>query len=424
MTGIWRKCLAHWDKCRQKGQILVFTAVLLPLLIAACGFTVDFGNMYMHKSKLQNAADAAAISGAYAYRDYGDTPEKHKNADDFAEFSLHDNIANATELERIYQARIADDGNTYYRVLLTEEVPVYFLRLFNVGNTVNVSADAVASISYSGGKGGIFDNLFSFGADGFCSINANQNPDNAGISSISNSSFYHGRIAGIGPDANMSKNYTHELLDTEARDGFKNGKYTYVKDAIADGKYVKLDHDVDLSLDEKLSGIMAGVNSYQGKEYNWSNGADISDIAYFYGKNYIYNKSGTNPELKITSQLPATSDKSPLYVVCDPWSKLTLQCSSSDTSDSRPVVFVYTGTGQINIEANNASFRGIIYAPNAKVHINDEGLKFYGSIAAKGLEITGKGTYVHENVFGNGSGSNNINTSVCLAVPPDNINWQ
>lgn len=61
MTGVWRKCLAHWDKCRQKGQILVFTAVLLPLLIAACGFTVDFGNMYMHKSKLQNAADAAAI---------------------------------------------------------------------------------------------------------------------------------------------------------------------------------------------------------------------------------------------------------------------------------------------------------------------------------------------------------------------------
>ena len=181
---------------------------------------------------------------------------------------------------------------------------------------------------------------------------------------------------------------------------------------------------MDLALDEKLSGIMGGVNSYQGKEYNWSNGTDISDIAYFYGKNYIYNKSGTNPELKITSQLPATSDKSPLYVVCDPWSKLTLQCSSSDTSDSRPVVFVYTGTGQINIEANNASFRGIIYAPNAKVHINDEGLKFYGSIAAKGLEITGKGTYVHENVFSNGSGSNNINTSVGLAVPPDNINWQ
>lgn len=99
--------------------------------------------MYMHKSKLQKAADAAAISGAYAYRDYGDTPEKHKNADDFAEFSLHDNIANATELERIYQARIADDGNTYYRGSFDRGSSCYlFLRLFNVGDTVNVSADA------------------------------------------------------------------------------------------------------------------------------------------------------------------------------------------------------------------------------------------------------------------------------------------
>ena len=57
MTCIWRKCLTHWNKCRQKGQILVFTAVLLPLLIAACGFTVDFGNMYRseeHTSELQS----------------------------------------------------------------------------------------------------------------------------------------------------------------------------------------------------------------------------------------------------------------------------------------------------------------------------------------------------------------------------------
>ena len=81
MTGIWRKCLAHWDKCRQKGQILVFTAVLLPLLIAACGFTVDFGNMYMHKSKLQNAADAAAIAGGYAFRDNKENIDSHPKAD-------------------------------------------------------------------------------------------------------------------------------------------------------------------------------------------------------------------------------------------------------------------------------------------------------------------------------------------------------
>lgn len=423
MTGIWRKCLAHWDKCRQKGQILVFTAVLLPLLIAACGFTVDFGNMYMHKSRLQNAADAAAISGAYAYRDYGDTPEKHKNADDFAEFSLHDNIANATDLERIYQARIADDGNTYYRVLLTEEVPVYFLRLFNVGDTVNVSADAVASISYSGGKGGIFDNLFSFGSGGFHTVNSTQNYDAAGNPLISGSAFYHGRIVGIGPDADMEKDYQRTLLDTIALEKKNNGTYKYVKEAIAAGDYIELEQDVDKSLDEKMADIMAGVNSNQGKAYKWDNGIDISQISQFYGVNYIYNKGGINPTLNIYSPLPATSDNSPLYIVCDTPGQLgqiDLHSSVVDMN-SRPIIYVYTGS-DLYIHANSGFFRGIIYAPNANVEINDDQLKFYGSIVAKKLHIDGKGTYIHESLTSNNT--NIGNASVGLAVPPDNINWQ
>lgn len=423
MTGIWRKCLAHWDKCRQKGQILVFTAVLLPLLIAACGFTVDFGNMYMHKSKLQNAADAAAISGAYAYRDYGDTPEKHKNADDFAEFSLHDNIANATDLERIYQARIADDGNTYYRVLLTEEVPVYFLRLFNVGDTVNVSADAVASISYSGGSGGIFDNLFSFGSGGFHTVNSTQNYDAAGNPLISGSAFYHGKIVGIGPDADMKKDYQRTLLDTIALEKKNNGTYKYVKEAIAAGDYIELEQDVDKSLDEKMADIMAGVNSNQGKAYKWDNGIDISQISQFYGVNYIYNKGGINPTLNIYSPLPATSDNSPLYIVCDTPGQLgqiDLHSSVVDMN-SRPIIYVYTGS-DLYIHANSGFFRGIIYAPNANVEINDDQLKFYGSIVAKKLHIDGKGTYIHESLTSNNT--NIGNASVGLAVPPDNINWQ
>lgn len=434
MTDIWRMCLAQWAVCRQKGQIIVFTAVLLPLIIAACGFTVDFGSMYVHKSKLQNAADAAAIAGAAAYRDFKNTPDVygHDDADDYAEFSVYDNLANWRDIERIYQVRVGDDGTAYYRVLLTEKVPVYFLRLFDVGDTVDVSAAAVASIVATGGGsvGTIFDNLFSFGSDGFKSINANQNPDNEGISSISNSSFYHGRVVGIGKDADMTKHYTHELLDTTARDGFKDGKYKYVKEAIEAGDYVKMEQDNDKSLDEQLKNIMAGVNSSQGKEYKWDNGIDVEQLSYFYGINYIYNKNGINPEVKVNEPLSQTSDRSPLYIVCDTWAKLTLN-SKTVAPDSRPIVFVYTGTGTINIEANNAYFRGIIYAPNASVHINDDGMTFYGSVAAKGIEITGKGTYIHKNFLGDfdsGNGSHvnggTGNAIIGLASPPDNISWQ
>ena len=152
MTGSWRKYLIPWTIYKQKGQILIFTALLLPLLIAACGFTVDFGNMYIHKSKLQNAADAAAIAGACAYRDFGDAPGLygHDNADDYAIFSLHENLGSLKNIEPILQAREDQNGTAYYRVRLEKEILVYFLRIFGVGDTVSISAVAFAAIDNSG----------------------------------------------------------------------------------------------------------------------------------------------------------------------------------------------------------------------------------------------------------------------------------
>ena len=89
--------------------------------------------------------------------------------------------------------------------------------------------------------------------------------------------------------------------------------------------------------------------------------------------------------------------------------------------NSRPIIYVYTGSN-LHIHANGGFFRGIIYAPNANVEINDDKLKFYGSIVAKELHIDGKGTYIHESLTSNNT--NIGNASVGLAVPPDNINWQ
>lgn len=49
---------------QQKGAILALTALIFPLLIAFTGIAIDFGNVYLHKSILQNSADAAALGGA------------------------------------------------------------------------------------------------------------------------------------------------------------------------------------------------------------------------------------------------------------------------------------------------------------------------------------------------------------------------
>lgn len=447
MTGIWRKCLAHWDKCRQKGQILVFTAVLLPLLIAACGFTVDFGNMYMHKSKLQNAADAAAIAGGYAFRDNKENIDSHPKADNASTASGKSNLTNFDDIGHLYQARMDKDGVIYYRVELSESVPVYFLRLFGVGDSTTVSADSIASIvNLGGGKNNIFQNLFSFGSGGFKSINDSQNPDNAGISLIGESSFYQGDIRGIGSDANMEKKYTHELLTFASRDAFLADRKLTVRQALDRDNIYDNDKsndtyeyhtlptkDLDHQLDENLKDI---VDAAKGHEYIWGSGKTITEILPQAANNnfFIYNNShDKNPEL-VVDCLPTKNDPNdnrPLYVVCDKTgnpTKLTIS-NKVENRNSRPIIFVYTGTDTINIEANYSYFHGIIYAPYADVHINDEKLSFYGSIASKGLTITGKGTYEIDKTIGGGDGSStgngtaSTNATVGLTSPPADISW-
>lgn len=444
MTGIWRKCLAHWDKCRQKGQILVFTAVLLPLLIAACGFTVDFGNMYMHKSRLQNAADAAAIAGGYAFRDNKENIDEHPKADNASEESAKSNLSNFKGIGQLRQARVDKAGVIYYRVELSESVPVYFLRLFGVGDSTTVSADSIASIvNLGGGKNNIFQNLFSFGSDGFKSTNANQNPDDPGVSLIGNSSFYQGDIRGIGPDAKMpisGIDYTHELLTFASRDAFLADRKLTVRQALDIDKkngtheyYTTPSQDYEHRLDDNLKDIVDAAKSH---EYIWGSEKTVTEILQQAANNnfFIYNNSpNVNPEL-VVDCLPTKNDPNdnrPLYVVCDKTgnpTKLTIK-NKVVNRNSRPIIFVYTGTDTINIEANDSYFHGIIYAPYATVHINDGGMSFYGSIASKGIAITGKGTYEIDKTIGGGDGNStgngtaSSNATVGLTSPPADISW-
>ena len=51
----------------ERGSILVLTALLLPIMFGCLGIAYDVGTVYMHKARLQNVADAAALAGGRAY---------------------------------------------------------------------------------------------------------------------------------------------------------------------------------------------------------------------------------------------------------------------------------------------------------------------------------------------------------------------
>ena len=191
---------------QERGALVVLTAVLLPVLFGFMGIAYDVGNLYMHKARLQNVTDAAALAGGEVFKNppendpqYTDKltgqlivlQHKHEAADGVAgdyikknEVNLGNNI---TILERSalgYKGEPVQSGNVttgktyiYYRVIATEEVPVYFLPVIMSDKTKQkVKATSVALVETtttitqpsSSGEStpvrnpSIFDNLFTY----------------------------------------------------------------------------------------------------------------------------------------------------------------------------------------------------------------------------------------------------------------------
>ncbi len=66
-----------------RGQVLVFFALMIPLLFIFVGAAFDFGWWYLNQSRLQNAADAAVVAGAHKIISDGEKKLIHYTQVDF-----------------------------------------------------------------------------------------------------------------------------------------------------------------------------------------------------------------------------------------------------------------------------------------------------------------------------------------------------
>ena len=192
---------------KQRGAIFVLTALLLPIMFGCLGIAYDVGNIYMHKARLQNVADAAALAGGRAYlesqakttgtKDDIDEDEnhtghgvknpytytiaginnrtgidgitydsrKHADADKAADDYIYKNIINLGEtihadkyshfaLKGIKKNADAEGEETtytstddvFYRVGLEETVPLHFLPVITNKNAETVRAGSVVLV--------------------------------------------------------------------------------------------------------------------------------------------------------------------------------------------------------------------------------------------------------------------------------------
>lgn len=424
--------------------------------------------MYLKKSQLQNAADAAAIAGGWAYcnSDSNDKDLKRAAANDAADESVDTNLPTVKNGDRIYRVgSVEKKDDKFYQVELHSAVPVYFLSYFNgVDDTVDIAAISTTKIAKNpnggdgSGGGSLFDFLFKFNKDGFESTNANQNPDDIKIAQIKNSSFYDGKIVAVGEDANSAKHYAHELLRPSVLDDFE--QHTTLGDIVyaeyttdANGNKIPVDttkfnpkycNEIEAQpngdMYKEMNAILAAS---EGKRLtdNSSNKIDLQKLARQLSSgdspDYVYNSGGINPNFVINGDLPAKKDKDgnnvPLYVIVDNNQHVNLHIKGDMSKNSRPIVVVYTGTDDLHIETNHNEFRGVICAPNATVHINDNGMNFYGSIIGNSIKLTGQGRYnepdfvVDGGSGGGGSpspGTGEGNKDVNLDAGDEDITWE
>lgn len=138
----------------EKGQVVVFTVLLLPLILGVVVFVIELGNIYVHYSELQHIADTAAVTGNISSakevvkKNVQNLSKKGKVADTESE------EPNKNFLIKIYEGTPKDSTtppeNGFY-VKLTKDIPLIFLKVFGETRTVevySVSAGTPKKLTY------------------------------------------------------------------------------------------------------------------------------------------------------------------------------------------------------------------------------------------------------------------------------------
>lgn len=128
----------------EKGQVVVFMVLLLPLILGVVVLVIELGNVYVHYSELQNIADTAAITGNIS-------SAKEVVKQNVENLSGNGRVAgsgaeksNADFLIKIY--RCPDDvnsGSGKFFIKLEKNIPMIFVKVF--GDPIPLSVYAAGS---------------------------------------------------------------------------------------------------------------------------------------------------------------------------------------------------------------------------------------------------------------------------------------
>lgn len=111
----------------QKGSIAVMSALMLPVLLGFAGLSMDIGNIYLVKTKMQNAVDAAVSAGGLKLPDTVQATAQAKS------FITNNGFNPNTVTVTFTQDPVKNPGNApEINCSMTNNVPTSFMGLFGV----------------------------------------------------------------------------------------------------------------------------------------------------------------------------------------------------------------------------------------------------------------------------------------------------
>ena len=156
---------------RQKGVMLVFTAIMLPIIFILCGLVYDLGVMYVQKSKLQHAADAAVLAGGYTYVADWDDLDKRTQVLNTMKKYLNSDIDNGQIEKVVYRFKDNDESKgVMISLYAKKDTRAIFTRMFGYdllpvhvvatcklgGGSVTPGGDTIYNYAIIGGKGELY----------------------------------------------------------------------------------------------------------------------------------------------------------------------------------------------------------------------------------------------------------------------------
>ena len=148
-------------KDKQRGSVVVFFALSLPVLLGVTGLAVDVGHAYFEKSRLQHIADSTALAGGKSISDKSKIKllpvDKYDSLDksEFEETSLEtnenvkkflvDKNANVSKIVEVTKSN-SDEKTQYCYVELTKHVDAYFARVVGYDKGFPITVKSFAEV--------------------------------------------------------------------------------------------------------------------------------------------------------------------------------------------------------------------------------------------------------------------------------------